>query len=253
MIFLIVARRYYIFCDESAQTKHRYMLLGGLIVSDDFIDLLKAEISKVRELHDMYSEYKWVKVSKGKIKAYVSFISSFFKLAFSEHNFYDLNFSSLVIDTSKLDHKRFNRNDPEIGFYKMYYQLLLHKFGDFARDGSSLYVLLDKRTTKYKLSNLKIILNRGWRKKTNIDFDPYKYIKPIDSKKSGIMQIVDVLLGTISYEVNSFYEKANKTSAKKKLVDYVKSCLNIRSFKRNISLNEFSVWHFRLKNNARGG
>jgi len=135
----------------------------------------------------------------------------------------------------------------------MYYQLLLHKFGDFARDGSSLCVLLDKRTTRYKLSNLKIILNRGWRKKTNIDFDPYKYIKPLDSKKSGIMQIVDVLLGTISYEVNSFYEKANKTSAKKKLVDYVKSCLNIRSFKRNISLNEFSVWHFRLKNNARGG
>ena len=66
---------------------------------------------------------------------------------FFRHNrLHHVAFRCVVIDTHQLDHKTFNRGDEELGFYKLYYQLLLHNM----RPGNRYLVMLDDRRTRKK-------------------------------------------------------------------------------------------------------
>jgi hypothetical protein len=115
---------YHIICDESRQTKDRYMVLGGLIIKNEDINKFAATMKRYRNETNMNAELKWSKVSNQKYEEYKKFIDFFFAL----NNTDVIHFKSIIIDTHKLNHKKFNKGDKEIGFYKFYYQLLLHSF-----------------------------------------------------------------------------------------------------------------------------
>jgi len=69
---------FHIYCDESRQTKHRYMMFGGIIVRYNDIPLLESTIQNWRENAKMYAELKWTKVSKGKLDDYKNLVIYFF-------------------------------------------------------------------------------------------------------------------------------------------------------------------------------
>ncbi len=242
-----MARKYYIYCDESRQTASKYMLIGGLIISEDFIDFLHVDLMKARKIHYLKSEMKWTKVSRNMLSAYVRFISAFFKTTNREDNYNDILFAATTFETSLIDHKRYSAGDKEVGFYKFYYQFLLHKFGDFARDGSFLYTYLDYRQTKYKLDDLKKILNDGWKKKHNTRYSPFKTIEPRDSRKEDILQLVDILLGAVGYEKNGFHKSCGENSAKLHILNHIKMRLRVKSISCDFTRSCFSVWNFKLK------
>jgi hypothetical protein len=110
---------FHIYCDESRQTKHLYMMFGGIIVRYNDIPLLESTIQNWRENAKMYAELKWTKVSKGKLDDYKSLVDLFFSKA-SENK---LAFKSAVFDISGRN-KRHHGGDRELGFYKLMSEFL---------------------------------------------------------------------------------------------------------------------------------
>ena len=118
-----------VFVDESSQTKHRFLLLGGLITRVHEPELT-ASLNAARGAELPFGELGWVKVSRGKLAAYKRFVDVFFLGGMATH----LDFHSIVIDTHQIDDHTDNSGSRSAGFDKEVYQLLLKFAQDPQRD-----------------------------------------------------------------------------------------------------------------------
>lgn len=236
---------YYIFCDESRQTKDCFMILGGIILPFEKIQQFDDTMKLYRKETSMFAELKWSKVSNQKLDEYKRFVDFFFAL----NNNNAIHFKAMIIDTHQLNHKKFNAGDKELGFYKFYYQLLLHSFGKkYYTPGTRFVVKLDQRTTKYRLSDLQKILNLGINKKYHITTSPFVAVESVNSKQSEVMQVNDILLGAIGYLKNDLHLLAGSKFTKIELAKYIASKTGLRSITSNTNFhqNRFSIWNFKL-------
>jgi hypothetical protein len=239
---------FHIYCDESRQTKDRFMAIGGIIIPVDSIENFSNTIKKFREEQNMYAELKWTKVSSQKINEYKRFIDYFFAL----NNTDILRFHCIIIDNHQLNHRKFNKGDREIGFYKFYYQLLLHCFGKryYSTGNNNRFIVnLDYRNSSYSLNTLKVILNRGLKKRYNIDTSPFVSIIPRDSKKSDIIQVADIILGAIGFQKNGYDLLSGSKTSKKELCEYIaqKAGLRVLGGDTPFYNQRFTIWNFQLK------
>jgi len=236
----------YIFCDESRQSQHRYMILGGIIINSKYIETFNNTMQKFRHDFNMKAELKWTKVSTDKLEEYKKFVDYFFAL--NDTDF--AHFHCLILDTHQINHKKYNKGDSDLGFYKFYYQLLLHSFGNryCSRGVESLVVCLDERTSKYLLSDLRDILNNGIYKKYGIVTSPFKSVEAKDSKKSDVMQINDIILGAIGYHKNGYHLLSGSKQAKVELANHIaqKAGLAILGESSRFAVRRFTTWNFRF-------
>jgi hypothetical protein len=220
------------------------MIFGGIITSAKNVELFNRSMELYRNAHNLHAELKWGKVSAGKLKEYKALIDLYFSCSRGFH------FKSIIIDTYQIDHNKFNQGDKELGFYKFMYQFLLHSFGRYARNEDKYLVYLDQRNTSYPLLQLKLILNRGLKKKyLQIRSDVVRNIQPIDSKKSELLQVADILMGAIGYQKNGCHTRTNASKAKVSLAEYISQKANILSLCQNTpySKKDFCIWNFRLQ------
>ncbi len=235
---------YHVYCDESRQTQDRYMIFGGIITSAKNVNLFDKTMQLYREAQNMNAEIKWSKVSDKKLNEYKTLIDLFFSVNEVLH------FKSIVFDTHFIDYKTYSGGDRELGFYKFWYQFLLHSFGDYAQKDDGYLVFMDQRQSSYSLLDLKIILNNGMRKKygNRIREDIFRNIQPVDSKKSNIIQLADVLMGAIGYQWNRCHTRTGARKAKILLSEYIaeKSGLISLAQKTPFSKRNFSIWPFKL-------
>ena len=244
----IPGRFLHIYCDESRQTADRYMVLGGVITTREVEPLFVNTMQLYRQSHKMFAELKWTKVSDQKLAEYQALIDLFFSLNRSIH------FKAIVIDTQEIDHRKFNHNDPELGFYKLLYQFLLHSFGAYLNPNDRCLVFLDQRTTShYKLSTLCAILNNGLHKKFPQLVQPIRNIQAVNSKKSDFIQIADILMGAIGYQMNGAHMRSGAKKSKVILAEYIaqKSGLVNLLQPTPYSQKNFSIWHFHFRNQGR--
>lgn len=242
---MTTGRYLHIYCDESRQTADRYMIIGGLIVSREHEVRVQQAIHSYRIDNQMYAELKWTKVSDQKLTEYQRLVDLFFSLSSIMY------FKAIVVDTSEIDHNRYNKNNPELGFYKLMYQFLLHSFGQELQPGDRCTVHLDQRTTKhYKLSTLCAILNNGLRKKYHLEGRPIRNVQAVDSKGNDLIQIADVLMGAIGYEMNGAHTRTNAKRAKVHLAEHIAQSVGIINLQQPTPRRQrhFSVWHFHFRN-----
>lgn len=168
---------YHIYCDESRQTRDRFMIFSGIIISDKSVSSVDNTMAKYRNEERMMAELKWSKVSRQKLREYKIFIDYFFALNTTNR----LHFKSIIFDNQKADHKSFSDGDREKGFQKFYYQLLL-MFGReyYNHDKDTKFIIYpDYRHSKYSLKELKDILNNGLAKRLKKPgIKPYRSIEP---------------------------------------------------------------------------
>lgn len=239
---------YRVYTDESRQSKDRYMVLGGLIMPDVSIHQFNETMRKFREETMMFAELKWTKVSNQKFEQYKRFVEYFFALSNTDN----LHFHCLIVDNQKVNHKKFNQGDKELGFYKFYYQLLLHCFGcQYCRpeEGDKFIIHMDKRNTAYRLDTLKTVLNSGIRKQRGITTNPFVSIEPLDSKESEIIQVNDIILGAIGFQKNGYELLANTRQAKKDLAAFIAQEAGLKNLRDDTPRNNqrFTIWNFRLQ------
>jgi Protein of unknown function (DUF3800) len=194
-VFAQTLRRFAeIYLDESSQTNHRFLVLGGAIVPMLGRPKLVEMIMKARlpELPD--KEAKWTKVSRAKLAAYSRIVDTLFD------NLDLVNFHSLVVDTTQLDHRRRNAGSREIGFNKEIYQLARK----FARMYAKPLFHLDPdfRDTNQRPEGLRDILNHGRRKDGDKPDWPFRRCQFRDSETTLPLQLVVVVIGALAFQLN---------------------------------------------------
>ncbi len=132
-----------IYVDESSQTGHRYLLLGGVILGTAEVDVFDAAAAAARGSDLPAGELGWVKVSRTKLGAYKRFVEAFFQSGGVSL----LDFHCIAVDTHMLDDRRYNEGSREAGFNKEVYQLVM-KFGRLYRN-HEFDVYLDERQYRH--------------------------------------------------------------------------------------------------------
>jgi hypothetical protein len=229
-----------IYIDESSQTQHRYLVLGGIVVSLSDSNKLCDLIIKARLPDLPAKEAKWTKVSRAKLPAYMRIVDILFDNPDLAH------FHCLVVDTTLQDHKRWNEASREIGFNKEIYQLA-RKFSRIYKE-SIFHLYPDHRTTIHTPDELKLIVNRSCRKDGDTRDWPFRRCQFRDSDTTLPLQLTDIIIGSIAYHLNSHAKSTNASAAKLELSHHVLTRAGISNVMRDTNrVGRFTIWHRQLK------
>mgnify|MGYP000374066566 CR=1 FL=1 len=200
-----------IYCDESsleALTKteeHLYSSIGGIWLPRDCREEFKKGIYNIKAQHKIFGELKWKKISPSYFELYKDLIDFFFRTDY-------IRFRIILIESSKVNHIKFNNTDAELGFYKFYYQLLHHWILDF--NTYNIFVDLKVNSHPHRLAELRKVLDLS-----NLTSD-ISQVQGLHSEESVGIQLADVLTGLVTSKFNN---EVKRDSVKAKLIHYIEN------------------------------
>lgn len=227
---------YNVYCDESCHlvsNDSKYMLIGAVYCQKHKVKKVNEYIECLKKNYNLSDkiELKWNKIDKKTEKLYLDIIEYFFDND-------DLKFMVIVVDKTKLNHKKYKQTENDF-YHKIYYDMLKYIIDQDnsyniypdIKDTNSYYyhqVMLDYLRIKMSDKSKKII----------------KKIQPIRSYEAPILQINDVLIGALSY----YYRKLSDNSVKLNIVNEIKKLyqndLDVSSYYSNTKFNIF-IWRSR--------
>lgn len=180
-----------IYCDESRHTSDpndRYAVIGALQCPTDQKRRIVHRIHSLQALYNAHGELGWKRLSPNRSEFYNTLMTLFLEEQC-------LQFRCIVVDRSTLNHDAYNNGDTELGFYKMYYQMLVH----WLEPGHSYRLFLDlqKNASSTRFTDLQSILNRKLSGRAKIEC-----LEPVSSHNQPMIQMVDLLIGAVGYQWN---------------------------------------------------
>lgn len=178
-----------IYCDESRHTnKDAYMVIGALACPREQKTDIFRKINLLKKEHNTWREFGWKTLSPSRRDFYWSLI----ELLRSEPG---LSFRCIVVNRSILDHDQYNLGDDELGFYKLYYQMLVY----WLKPGCAYHIYLDWQLNKdrSRFAVLRDILRRKLTGKAKI-----MCLEPVSSHNLPLVQLTDLLIGAVGYAWN---------------------------------------------------
>lgn len=209
----------FIFADESNTDKSRFMLIGGIWV-DEVTYLQVIEECKYFKISNGWQEktkFNWKSLSKKTFNQYCQFIDIFFK--------YNLQFNCIIIDRKEINLKDNENKDPELGFYKFYYQLLRHN----SKKNCPYYIYLDRRNNSEpsRLDTLKRFLKQDTHpfnffglRTTDAGLN-VKTIEFVNSDSYNLIQFSDLLMGAIGFQYNNRHTQVGASETKIAFANYI--------------------------------
>lgn len=234
--FEIVCRMnktYNIYCDESTHLPNDgcpYMLLGYTCVAYPLVKEAKKAVNDIKKKHGFVGEMKWSNVNRGTEKMYEELVEYFFRS--------NLKFRAVVVRKSEIDESR-----PEYTFndfyFRMYYQLL-HRPLAMQQNVYNVYLDVKDTCSHVKLRKLKECLGYS------ANVRNFQFIK---SNESQFLQLADVLIGAINYNLR--VQEGNLegiSEPKKRIVEVVKRYSRL-SLERSTYPDEekFNLFFIKLK------
>ncbi len=193
---------YNVYCDESCHlvsNDSQYMLIGAVYCPKYKVKKANEYIEHLKENYNLSNkiELKWNKIDKKTEKLYLDIINYFF-------NNDDLKFRVIVVDKTKLDHKKYNQTENEF-YHKAYYNMLKY----IIIPGNSYNIYPDiKDTNSYYYHQ--VMLDYLRIKMSDTNKKTIKKVQPIRSYEAPILQINDILIGALSY----YYRNLSGNSVK---------------------------------------
>ncbi len=187
-----------IYCDESChlENDHKsFMLIGSISTAYNQVKRHTERIKEIKDQHKFNAEIKWSKVSPAKLQFYLELIDYFFAT--------DLRFRAVVVNKSQI-----KTDDFDTFYYKMYYQLLNHNKNSMY--SYNVYLDIKDSLSAYKVQKLRQILN--------IKYGVFRNVQNIRSHESVLMQLTDLIMGAISYNLN---HNGEKTFAKQSIINKI--------------------------------
>lgn len=218
-----------VYCDESCHLEHdksNIMTIGGVWCDKTKVKELSEKIKGIKIKHGIKPnfEVKWIKVSDNKIEFY----SELLKLFFEEE---EIHLRCLVVsDKSKLRHDDFHQ-DHNTFYDKMYYLMLCYMID--SSQGYNIYVDIKDTHTNEKCNIVKSYLRKKYR---DYDGKIICKIQPVDSSEIQLMQLVDILIGAITYS----NRELNSSNSKMRLVNEMKQLSGL-SLNHTTSINSNKV------------
>lgn len=239
-----------VFVDESSQSGHQFMVLGALVVPGPAVADCERAVTDILERRGMLGEVKWVKVSRSKLDVYREVADCHFRLAAS----HGVEFHALIVDCHQLDHRAYNAGDPELGFNKFMNRLLHVRVGRRFGSSERLVVHLDSRNTDREPQELQRFLNIAARQYCEPGVAPFTRIAHRDSKGSRLIQLCDLLTGSVAWHKNDHDAAAGASASKSALANEIAAKIGRKRIGADTPPGRyaFSVWNFRLGPRGRG-
>jgi len=194
-----------IYCDESRQTNTHdaYMVIGAISCHRNQKADIFRKINTLKKEHRVWPEFGWKKISKNRKDFYMSMIDLFL---FEE----SLGFRCIIVDRTRLDHKTYNLGDEELGFYKLYYQMLIH----WLKPGFTYNIYCDMKSnkTRGRFVDLRDIMRRKLSGKARIES-----LEQVTSTNQPLVQLADLFIGAVGYVWNDRKESEFKVEFCNKL------------------------------------
>jgi len=227
----------HVFADESGtHAAAPFLLIGGLWVPESVYPVLTAAIVDLCNQHRHEHEVKWEKVAPRFLGCYTALIDLFASMP-------GVAFNCISIDKGKTDYAKYSQSDPELGFYKFYYQLISHRL----EPGNSYYLRLDRRRNMRKfLGTLKDCCNSTFKRQYGLTLDdPVTAIQAVNSERNPVLQLADVLLGAVAASYESVITKPEKLA----LIQHIQATFHLSRLDQGTPWRlkeKFNVWQFQL-------
>ncbi|MBO0334452.1 DUF3800 domain-containing protein [Sneathiella sp. CAU 1612] len=230
---------YSIFSDEShTDGNHSFMVIGGILCRSAEAHLIAKRISSIQQNSKFKESLQWKSISRRKIILYKQVIDEVLRLQ-AEHI---IDFSCVVFEKGKINHARYNENDPETGFFKFLYQHHLKSQRQYGRH-CKMRGFHGNMETRYDLNELKRCLNAS----VKGPHTPWKQVEFKNVCETHCLQIADVMIGAVGYCINGKYER-NPNSPKSIVAKYLEANSPVDSLSLQSSWPDkgFSIWRFEL-------
>ena len=189
------------------------MVAGGFAIAGERIAEIEAHIAGLRAAANI-REFHWSDYRGGnKREAYEKLVDFAFELIVAKH-------AALHIIIAKFkgySHKAREGENRDTSINRMYYQLCLHRPARFYGKKRAIHIRFDAGNDSADICNMRNQLCADAYRKYKTLPNCVRSIEPVDSKKVGIVQMVDVILGAAASKRNG----VQHTNAKAQLADYV--------------------------------
>ncbi len=226
---------YEIYCDERCPdllsskkiSKNKHIVIGGIWIEKNKRNEYKGFFETIKEDSNFYSEAKWNNVSPSGLDFYLELLNLFFKTG--------MRFRCIVIKKEDIDLETYHKSDPELGFYKFYYQLLY----PWIKKSNSYSIFMDFKQNRLKnrLKELENVLINA------CPFSKIVFVQAIRSKESFFIQLADVLIGAVGYSIDKYSTSASKIKIIKKIEKYLEHSIKPTP----IFEKKFNVFKIKLK------
>lgn len=219
-----------IYCDESRHTNKDspYLVIGALSCPRHKKKEIISRIHSLRSKHGIWREIGWKSISQNKKEFYFDLIQLFTDEP-------ELNFRCLVTDKNALDHVKYSLGDNELGFYKLYYQMLVH----WLQPSCSYYIFLDWQMNRdqYRFRTLRDILRRKLAGRARVEC-----LEPVNSRSNQLIQLTDLFIGAVGYSWNEI----NGSAFKKAFCNELAKSLRFPTLHISTSMDypKFNIFHF---------
>lgn len=176
------------------------MLVGGVSCASRDAEAIHNKVLDIRSNSPFPGDsLQWKHLSNPrKIPTYCKLIDCFCEL----NDQHVIDFTCIIIDTSKLDHSTHNDGDGEAFFQKMMFSLVGAKADLYGRP-TALRAFHGYRDSKFNLQEVRKIINFGIAKRRGrFIYNPLRQLEYMQVRDSGLHQITDVLLGCVAYHWN---------------------------------------------------
>lgn len=227
-----MSKTFNLYCDESTHLihdGHPYMLLSYISIAYPQIRLAKEEMKAIKRKFNYTEELKWTNVHSATYKVYAELVDWFFMN--------DLEFRAVVVDKSQIDEKRADYSFNDF-YFRMYFQLL-HTKVDF-QNRYNVFLDIKDTCSGEKLEKMKKIMSY------NSSIGTLQFIP---SRESVFIQLADVLMGAINYNLRiQKGDVKGNVIAKLKLIEKIKRHSNISlNTTTPLSRNKFNLFFITLK------
>lgn len=206
------------FFDETGSINdqaNRFFCLGMIKCMQPFY--LDSTIREIRQKYHFYDEIKWNTLSKAKINVIKEVVEAIFQTP-------GIYFSCIVINKDTLNFEENFKNNP----YKAYQEFTEILLKNSIEDNEVLTVLADFVTTP---KEIKFEVDVKHNVNESLDRLAIGGIHRVDSKGVNIIQIVDLLIGSVIYCYKKDLKLVSGDKNKLKVLSIILKKLNTKRFK----------------------
>lgn len=234
---------YAAFSDEShSDGDNSFMVIGGILCRSADAHFVSKRFNEIHERSRYREPIEFKTTSKRKLGLYEEILDEFFALNRSRI----VDFSCIVFEHSRVNHRRYSPQNPDAGFFKFLYQ---HHAAHARRykPTSTFRVFHGNMETRYDLNELKRCLNAGAPKRGLTLFAPYAQVEFLRVSETKCLQVADLLIGTVGCILNGKHA-GKPDSPKAQISRYVELNAPITSLANPTCWPDwgFNIWHFEL-------
>lgn len=225
-------RTHNIYCDESGHMEHdseKVMVLGAVWCPLEKTQEISMRLKEIKGRHGLSKKFetKWTKVSPAKMQFYLDVMDYFFDDD-------DLHFRALIVpDKSKLSHEDFSQSHDD-WYYKMYFDML--KVILSPSEKFRIYLDIKDTRSAAKIAKLHEVLRNKF-----YDFsgDIIERVQTVRSHEIEILQLADLLIGTIAYVNKGRTGNAGKEALVSRMKERSHYTLTLTTLLREDKVNLF--------------